>query len=135
MIAFFRIFFGFSSGLLSYDSKVDIQQCYMHTAYITHPLCLKHDMGAGHPERPARMLAIEDELLASGLYDYLKHYESPVATQEQLLRAHAESYVNAIKLNVPQHGLVQLDGDTAMNPFSYEAALRAAGPWSWAWTW
>ena len=84
-------------------------------------------MGAGHPERPARMLAIEDELLASGLYDYLKHYESPVATQEQLLRAHAESYVNAIKLNVPQHGLVQLDGDTAMNPFSYEAALRAAG--------
>ena len=31
----------------------------MHTAYITHPACLKHHMGHLHPESPARLKAIE----------------------------------------------------------------------------
>jgi acetoin utilization deacetylase AcuC-like enzyme len=38
----------------------------MTTAFITHADCLKHDMGAHHPERPARLTAIEDQLIASG---------------------------------------------------------------------
>ena len=99
----------------------------MHTAYISHPLCLKHDMGAGHPERPARLHAIEDQLIASRLFNHLGHYEAPAATREQLLRVHDADYVDVIELNVPQQGLVRLDGDTAMNPFSYQAALHAAG--------
>ena len=99
----------------------------MHTAYISHPLCLKHDMGAGHPESPARLRAIEDQLIASRLFDHLGHYEAPAATREQLLRVHDAHYVDVIELNVPQQGLVRLDGDTAMNPFSYQAALHAAG--------
>jgi acetoin utilization deacetylase AcuC-like enzyme len=27
----------------------------MTTAYITHPDCLRHEMGAEHPERPQRL--------------------------------------------------------------------------------
>jgi len=27
-------------------------------AFVTHPDCLKHDMGAHHPERPERLAAI-----------------------------------------------------------------------------
>jgi acetoin utilization deacetylase AcuC-like enzyme len=99
----------------------------MQTAYISHPLCLKHDMGAYHPESPARIHAIEDQLVATGLLDYLQRHDAPAATNEQLLRVHEESYIDSIELNVPQQGIVQLDGDTALNPFSYQAALRAAG--------
>ncbi len=99
----------------------------MQTAYISHPLCLKHDMGAHHPESPARIHAIEDQLIAAGLMDYLQRHDAPEATREQLLRAHAAGYVDAIAAAAPKQGMVQLDGDTAMNPFSYPAALRAAG--------
>ncbi|MDO8262348.1 MAG: histone deacetylase family protein [Gallionella sp.] len=99
----------------------------MQTAYITHPLCLKHDMGAHHPESPARIHAIEDQLIASGVLDHLQRHDAPEATREQLLRVHAADYVDLIESSAPQHGMVQLDGDTAMNPFSYPAALRAAG--------
>ncbi len=99
----------------------------MQTAYISHPLSLKHDMGAHHPECPARIHAIEDQLIAAGLMDYLQRHDAPAATREQLLRVHDAAYVDSIAASAPQHGIVQLDGDTAMNPFSYQAALHAAG--------
>lgn len=99
----------------------------MHTAYISHPLCLKHDMGAHHPECPERIHAIEDQLIASGLYPYLQHCEAPAATREQLLGAHTAEYVDSIFAAAPDHGMVALDGDTVMNPFTLQAALRAAG--------
>ena len=99
----------------------------MQTAYISHPLCLKHDMGAHHPESPARIHAIEDQLIASGLLHYLQHHDAPAATREQLSRVHSEAYIASIESSVPSQGIVHLDGDTALNPFSYQAALRAAG--------
>ena len=99
----------------------------MQTAYISHPLCLKHDMGAHHPESPARIHAIEDQLIAAGLMDYLQRHDAPAATREQLLQVHDEDYIDSIESSVPLQGIVQLDGDTALNPFSYQAALHAAG--------
>jgi acetoin utilization deacetylase AcuC-like enzyme len=99
----------------------------MQTAYISHPLCLKHEMGAYHPESPARIHAVEDQLIASGLLNYLQHYDAPPATREQLLRVHDADYITSIESSVPPQGLVQLDADTALNPYSYQAALRAAG--------
>lgn len=99
----------------------------MQTAYISHPLCLKHDMGAHHPECPARIHAVEDQLIASGLFGYLQHHDAPEATREQLLRVHDAAYVDGIAAQAPQQGMVNLDGDTTMNPFTHPAALRAAG--------
>ena len=99
----------------------------MQTAYISHPLCLKHDPGAYHPESPARIHAIEDQLIAAGLMDYLQRHDAPAATREQLLRVHAADYIDGIASSVPDQGRVQLDADTTINPFSYQAALRAAG--------
>lgn len=84
-------------------------------------------MGAGHPESPHRLMAIEDHLLARGLLQHLLEHEAPLATREQLSRVHDPAYVDAIAANSPRHGLVHLDPDTAMNPHTYEAALRAAG--------
>jgi len=48
----------------------------MHTAYITHLEFLKHDMGADHPECPARIYAVKDQLIASGLLDHLSHHDA-----------------------------------------------------------
>jgi acetoin utilization deacetylase AcuC-like enzyme len=99
----------------------------MSTAFITHADCLKHDMGAHHPERPARLTAIEDQLIASGLGQHLARYEAPLATDEQLSRVHPADYVRAIREISPQSGTVHLDPDTAMNPWTLNAALRGAG--------
>jgi acetoin utilization deacetylase AcuC-like enzyme len=99
----------------------------MQTAFITHPACRKHDMGSHHPESPARLMAIEDRLIASGLYSMLQHHESPRASREQLARVHSSHYIDAIEAAAPSKGLVQLDPDTAMNSFTLEAALHAAG--------
>jgi len=99
----------------------------MHTAYITHLACLKHDMGDGHPECPARINAIEDQLIASGLLDFLDRHDAPQASVEQLARVHALEYIEQIFLRAPTSGAIYLDADTAMNPHSLEAALRAAG--------
>jgi acetoin utilization deacetylase AcuC-like enzyme len=99
----------------------------MTTAFITHADCLKHDMGAHHPERPARLTAIEDQLIASGLGQHLTRYEAPLATDEQLSRVHPADYVRAIREISPQSGTVHLDPDTAMNQWTLNAALRGAG--------
>ena len=99
----------------------------MTTAFITHADCLKHDMGAHHPERPARLTAIEDQLIASGVGQHLTRYEAPLATDEQLARVHPLDYVRAIRDAAPRSGTVHLDPDTAMNPWTLQAALRAAG--------
>ncbi|MBM3355481.1 MAG: histone deacetylase family protein, partial [Betaproteobacteria bacterium] len=88
----------------------------MPTAFITHPDCLKHDMGRGHPERPARLTAIEDQLSASGLEAHLERYDAPLALDEELALVHPMEYVQAIREAAPQSGTVRLDPDTAMNP-------------------
>jgi acetoin utilization deacetylase AcuC-like enzyme len=99
----------------------------MKTAYLTHPSSLKHDMGAGHPECPARIHAIEDQLIASGLLPFLDHHQAPAASKEQLARVHSIDYIESIFKSSPSTGLIYLDADTAMNPYSLEAALHAAG--------
>jgi acetoin utilization deacetylase AcuC-like enzyme len=97
------------------------------TAFITHYDCTLHDMGAHHPECPARLSAIQDQLIASGLINHVQQSEAPKATREQLERVHAPGYLDAIEEASPASGLIHLDPDTAMNPHTLDAALRAAG--------
>ena len=99
----------------------------MATAFITHADCMKHDMGAYHPESPARLAAIDDQLISSGIAGYLQHHEAPLATVAQLARVHPMEYIEAIRAAAPARGIVHLDPDTAMSPGTWEAALRAAG--------
>lgn len=99
----------------------------MSIAYITHHACMLHEMGAHHPEQPARLDAISDRLIASGLDMVLRHYEAPKAQREHLLRVHDVAYVDEVFSSSPREGLAWLDEDTAMNPYTMEAALHAAG--------
>jgi acetoin utilization deacetylase AcuC-like enzyme len=97
------------------------------TAFITHPDCLLHEMGGYHPEQPARLQAVEDQLIASGLAACLKYVDAPLAAREHLERVHAPDYIDSIEAAAPVTGIIHLDPDTAMNPQTLDAALRAAG--------
>jgi len=106
------------------------------TGYFTHPDCRKHDMGAGHPECAARLDAIEDRLLITGVGDALERREAPQAPLGDIELAHDRMLVAALRglsdqladdilAGGPPH--VQLDPDTSMNVHTWKAALRAAG--------
>ena len=98
-----------------------------NTAFISHRDCSLHDVGAYHPECPARLAAISDHLIAQGLDPYFAFYDAPLASFEQLLRVHPASHLERIKRASPALGVAHLDPDTAMNPHTWRAALRAAG--------
>ena len=99
----------------------------MAIAYITHQGCLLHEMGPDHPEQPARLDAINNRLIATGLGMLLQQYDAPLARREQLEAVHDTDYIDAIFTTLPAVGLVWVDADTAMNRNSLDAALRAAG--------
>ncbi|OGU21716.1 MAG: deacetylase [Hydrogenophilales bacterium RIFOXYD1_FULL_62_11] len=99
----------------------------MQTAYITHPSYRLHDMGGWHPESPARLNAIDDQLHAARLYDYLAHQEALPVTRSQLLRVHDAAYIDSVEAASPSEGRHALDPDTSMNPHTLEAARHAAG--------
>jgi acetoin utilization deacetylase AcuC-like enzyme len=95
-------------------------------AVYTHPACLAHHPGAGHPESPARLAAVlaalEDPRFAG-----CPRIEAPRASREQLARVHAEATIDDLLAGAPREGTRRLDPDTVMSPGSAEAALRAAG--------
>jgi acetoin utilization deacetylase AcuC-like enzyme len=99
----------------------------MAIAYISHFDCTLHDMGHHHPEQPARLNAINDRLIATGLEFILRQYDAPLVTRELLEAVHDASYVDEIFAAAPTEGIAWVDGDTAMNKHSLNAALRAAG--------
>lgn len=99
----------------------------MTTAFISHRDCKLHDMGAQHPECPARLDAIRDHLIATGLDGVLAFFEAPLASMAQLQRVHPVGYIDSLRTNSPAQGIVHLDSDTAMSPGTWPAALRAAG--------
>jgi acetoin utilization deacetylase AcuC-like enzyme len=92
----------------------------------THPACLQHDPGLGHPESPARLRAVL-EALDDPRFAQLERVEAPRATREQLLRVHEPAYVESIYNNAPETGSLRLDPDPVMSAASLEAAERAAG--------
>ena len=104
----------------------------MTTAFFSHPDCRRHDMGPGHPEQPARLAAIEDHFLSTGLADVLmRHDDAPPARPQDLAHAHATAYLGELDetfAQVAEAGkLVSVDPDTAACPHTRQAALRAAG--------
>src|SRR3954467_8225450 len=96
------------------------------TGYFTHPDCRRHEMGAGHPECPERLDAIEDRLLASGVMDALDRREAPLASTTDIEMAHDRMHVASIRgladelaqdINAGARPYAQIDPDTAMNPY------------------
>jgi acetoin utilization deacetylase AcuC-like enzyme len=98
----------------------------MTTLLLTHPACLEHDTGFGHPERADRLRAI-DHALASPVFKDLKREEAPRANLDQIERVHPKAYVEMVRSEIPKQHHNWLDPDTVVSPRSWEAALRATG--------
>lgn len=108
----------------------------MSTAFYSHPDCLLHEMGAWHPESPDRLTSINDQLIATRLIDYLVCREAPAATIEAIRRVHTQELIQFIQDHLPQPDTAvvgqggsyyAIDADTSINPYTWRAALRAAG--------
>jgi acetoin utilization deacetylase AcuC-like enzyme len=96
------------------------------TGLITHGDCLLHDTGAGHPERPERLRAVLGRLDAAGVGAELEWCEAPPVDREVLHRVHPARYVERLAAAC-EKGPAHVDGDTAVCPASFRAALLAAG--------
>mgnify|MGYP000166728111 FL=1 len=106
------------------------------TGYFTHSDCRLHEMGAGHPECPQRLDAIEDRLLITGLDHALTRKEAAPASLADIELAHGRMYVASLRglsdaliedmlAGGPSHSA--LDPDTSINAHTWKAALRSAG--------
>ena len=69
----------------------------MSTAFFTHADCRRHDMGAGHPECPQRLDAIEDHLIATGLDIALTRHDAPLVDLKDVELAHTHHYVAELR--------------------------------------
>ena len=103
----------------------------MATAYYSHPDCGGHDMGPGHPECPARLGAIQDFLLASGLDVVLEHRDAPLVDLTDVALAHDQGYIAELRDVLEQVETAgtprALDPDTVAAPGTWRAVQRAAG--------
>jgi acetoin utilization deacetylase AcuC-like enzyme len=96
-------------------------------ALFTHPACLEHDPGYGHPECPDRLRVVLRALETPEFSDLLRE-SAPRATLAQLGLVHPAGYIDAILAIHPEPGeTIALEPDTLMSTGSVEAALRAAG--------
>jgi acetoin utilization deacetylase AcuC-like enzyme len=98
----------------------------MTTVLLSHPDGLRHITPEGHPERVARLEAINAALSAPA-FAALARVEAPMGTAEDVLRCHPQAHLDFIREAVPQKSFSALDGDTFLSPLSFQAALRGVG--------
>jgi acetoin utilization deacetylase AcuC-like enzyme len=96
--------------------------------YFSHAACHEHDPRAympGHPERPARLAAIEAALAERDWMGWERR-EAPAAQEEWLELVHDARLVRNIR-GMSLAGGAAIDGDTYVGEASYRAALHAVG--------
>ncbi len=98
----------------------------MTTLFYSHPSCLEHDTGPGHPESRERLVAVLTALESPEFKDLVRR-QAPLATKERLRLIHTESHIRTVFATLPKQGYAYLDPDTVLSPRSGEAALRAVG--------
>lgn len=96
----------------------------MKTLILYHDDCLNHSTGPHHPERPDRIRAVLSEIENTAGTEVLP---APLASMEQICRAHDPEYWHRLLELEPRHEPVALDPDTFLSPGSIKASLRASG--------
>jgi acetoin utilization deacetylase AcuC-like enzyme len=118
-----------SGGGIDLDVIVAAQKTDMSTAIYSHTDCQRHEMGDWHPESPARLQAIHDQLILAHINDLLEHREAPLAQLSDIERVHSQNAIGMVRDHIPKAAgeYYPIDGDTLLNAHSWNAALRAAG--------
>ena len=89
----------------------------------THPDCVRHDPGPGHPETPARLLAVLERLAREPRAEV--HIAAP-GTRQDLLAVHPEDHLARLEAMSRMGGGI-LSLDTVANSSSWAAVLGATG--------
>jgi acetoin utilization deacetylase AcuC-like enzyme len=92
--------------------------------WFRHDAHLAHDI-PGHPERPARILALEAEMEAHDWFGCTR-VDAPLAPEQLVETVHPEAYVSGLR-ELCERGGGRIDADTIALPGTWEAALRGAG--------
>ncbi|TDL81576.1 histone deacetylase family protein [Palleronia sediminis] len=93
------------------------------TIWFSHPSGRDHVTPEGHPERVARLDAVERGLAPLGL----DRREAPDCSDEDIALCHPAEYLRRIEARLPTQGHAALDGDTILAPGSLAAARHAVG--------
>ena len=97
----------------------------MRTAIVLDPRYRAHDPGAGHPERPERLLTVED-LVHDWHGPPLERVAARIAAEDEIRAAHTDDLYARIRET--QHvARARIDADTTTCDRSFETALLAAG--------
>lgn len=88
----------------------------------THPACLLHDPGRGHPETPERLQVVLDQARRAK-YDIP---DAAPASVDALRGTHPEAYARDIEALCGRGGAI-IGQDTVLNVSSYAAALGGLG--------
>jgi acetoin utilization deacetylase AcuC-like enzyme len=94
---------------------------------VTSPLFLRHDTGPGHPERAARLVAIERRLSESGVASEFERIEAQPCDSALLALAHSERHVAEVERAIAAGARILDEGDTRVSADSFRAACAAAG--------
>ena len=96
----------------------------MTTLLLTHPDCLLHDIGFGHPERPDRLRAIEHALEAPAFH-YLAREQAPLADLAVIERVHPKAISRRSARRAPS---TTSSGSTPTPPCARKLRRSACGP-------
>ena len=90
--------------------------------FVYDDIFLKHEMPAGHPESPERLVKILDTLKNSDVWNKLVLLKPRRAGEEDILKVHTKEYFDTVKTFTGYY-----DPDTYISDNSFEAAMFAAG--------
>jgi len=117
-----------SSSLSTVSYGKAVRSGHFSTGVVLDPLFFNHDMD-DHPETAQRLVAINNEMEKQDIWSQLTPVESRLATNEELLLAHTQSYIDEIEILSDSGGgfYEPYQGDTYLNASSFDAAKMAAG--------
>jgi acetoin utilization deacetylase AcuC-like enzyme len=97
----------------------------------SHPRCLEHRPGLGHPERPERVQVVLDALSARVEGRWVVDRESPLPPDEDTIGAlawiHEPAYIDRVR-EASAAGSGWLDShDCGVSPGTFDAAVAASG--------
>lgn len=99
----------------------------MSITLFTHKDCALHNPDPHHPESPARIDAINDQIIRSGLDFVLVREQATASDLAPIYRVHDKDYVDGLFEKAPTEGHIWLDPDTPMTPETLASALMAVG--------